>query len=673
MALLLLLVTCVLQCRGRRPAEEIRPENPHQSENGDADRSEPRGDSAPEGDADQSDGAGDTDDPPPPPGPDPSLDYLEALPDENSWRRLAAPSNEHAVARTEVVKFVADLETDRLYFCQTETWPIHHAFALRFLNDPARPITGDRGAFNRQNYLRPDRRFVMGSLVHFLDPDVWTVELGPADNLAGNRIIALVERLRPAVFFGTSLRYRPRSDLHRRLIAPVTADLDIVASDDVMAGVRYQPLTLGVAHGYLRVITGELDPSTVRRNQILVTREVPDDLPLCAALVTSDLQTPLAHVAVLSRSRGTPDMALRGAIADRRLGSLEGRLVRLEVRPRDWSISETSEEEARAAWAAQRPGETSIPPLDLDERELREICDVRLADLDTVGAKAAQLGEVCGLGGAVHTPGGFVVPFSWFDGHRNALRARIDSMLRDDRFRSDARAREEQLRRLREAFEAAPVDDELVRIVRERIGRLPRGRSIFRSSTNAEDLSGFSGAGLYRSVRVDAEPTDEQIATALRQVWASVWTARAFEERDWYRIDHHRVAMAVIVQPFLEDIVAIGVAITCNPYSEARRGSFINVQPVGGSVTATGIDVPEQILAYDHTLPEVLTRSTRNGRQPVLTRNDVRELQGVLRRLQEHFVPLWGGADAVDVEFLFDRRRRPIILQARPYRSCSTD
>ena len=664
---LILIAPCWLSCRERRQeSATTSAETGARAEEATDDAGAPTVDAEASDSAVDGDETSDSD-------PAPTVDFLEFLPDETAWRRLAAPSNEHAVARTEVVKFVVDLEADRLYFCQSESWPIHHDFAQRFLSTPARPVTGDRGVFNRQNYLRPDRRFVMGSLVRYLDPNIWTVELGPADNLAGERIAQLVERLAPTVYFGSSLRYRPRSDLHRRLVGPVSGRLSIVASSDVMAGVRYQPLTLGVAFGYLRFITGELDASTIERNQIIVTREVPDDLPLCSALITSDLQTPLAHVAVLSHGRGTPDMALQGALNDQRLRGLDGRLVRLEVGPRNWSIEEANEGAAQAAWASRRPAEITLPAIDLDGRELQEICSVDLSDSVTVGAKAAQLGEACGLDETIHTPGGFVVPFAWFDAHLRSHRGNIDSMLQDESFRSELGTREARLRSLRETLEAATVDEDLIRLVRERIARLPRGRLIFRSSTNAEDLSGFSGAGLYRSVRVEAQPTDEQIADALRRVWASVWSMRAFEERDWHRIDHRRVAMAVIVQPFLEDIVAIGVAITCNPFSAARSGSFINVQPVGGSVTATGADVPEQILAYDHTLPEVLSRSSRNGRRPVLTRGDVRALQGVLRRLHEHFAPRWGGAHAVDVEFLLDRRRQPVVLQARPYRSCSAN
>ena len=51
---------------------------------------------------------------------------------------------------------------------------------------------------------------------------------------------------------------------------------------------------------------------------------------------------------------------------------------------------------------------------------------------------------------------------------------------------------------------------------------------------------------------------------------------QAFEERDWYRIEHREVAMGVLVQPFVEDAVATGVAITGNPFKQGLEAVFIN-------------------------------------------------------------------------------------------------
>jgi len=73
------------------------------------------------------------------------------------------------------------------------------------------------------------------------------------------------------------------------------------------------------------------------------------------------------------------------------------------------------------------------------------------------------------------------------------------------------------------------------------------GKGVFvRSSTNAEDLPGFNGAGLY-----DTVPNvvgKKQLGEALKTVWASLWNFRAVDERDAFGIDHRQVYSGVLVQ-----------------------------------------------------------------------------------------------------------------------------
>src|SRR6185295_8619755 len=75
----------------------------------------------------------------------------------------------------------------------------------------------------------------------------------------------------------------------------------------------------------------------------------------------------------------------------------------------------------------------------------------------------------------------------------------------------------------------------------------------FRSSTNSEDLNGFTGAGLYTSKTGDPQNPSKPVAKAIRNVWASLWNFRAFEERTYRGIPHTDVAMALLVHPSFPD------------------------------------------------------------------------------------------------------------------------
>jgi phosphoenolpyruvate synthase/pyruvate phosphate dikinase len=280
------------------------------------------------------------------------------------------------------------------------------------------------------------------------------------------------------------------------------------------------------------------------------------------------------------------------------------------------------------------------------------------------------------MGGVIRTPGGFAVPFHYYLGHleHSGAARGVGEMLSDAGFRSNAQVRAQRLGELRTIVERTTVDPPLIRAVREKIARFPgHPRVIFRSSTNAEDLPGFTGAGLYRSIVVSANASDQEIADALRHVWASVWLQGAYEEREWYRIDHRQVAMGVLVQPFVDGALSNGVAITRNPFYAGRPGFFINTQALGGSVTGAGGDeIPEQHLIYTYgeaPEPELLTRSSRNGGAPLLREEELLELAEVLQQLHDHFSPYWANrANAVDVEFLIAGPNRDVIvLQARPF------
>jgi hypothetical protein len=611
----------------------------------------------------------------------PRLESAHAIPDEATWHRLAARPATATVARTEVVKFLLDTQHDRvLWFIDTARYDIHFDFAVARLG-----VAGGwqaHGDFNTREYRRPERRFEMGSLVHYADADIWAMEMVAGDNLSGERVIRMFEDVRRAVFFGDRLRFRPLSPQHEQTLATIPGRLPLVTAEEVFRGVRYQPLTNGEAFGTLRIVRGPLELASVRPDQILVLEDLPDEIPVVSGLISQELQAPLGHIAILCSTRGTPNMGLRDATTQPDLARLDGQLVRLAISPQEWTVRPATRAEAEASWAARRPAQPLTPPIDPSEERLRQVCDVRLDDVRSVGAKAAQLGEVCGLGARVRTPGGFTVPFHFYLAHLASagLDAELSALLDDASLAADTRARDARLRALREHIQAAPIDPALLRRVRQRMTETGRGRRfIFRSSTNAEDLPGFTGAGLYRSIVVPADATDAQVADAMREVWASVWLLGAVEERDWYRVDQRRVAMALLVQPFVDGASANGVAITANPYFEGRPGFFVNAQALGGSVTgAAGDEVPEQHLVYVYSEvieSELLSQSSRSPDHLLLEEAQILQLASTLRTLHCHFRNRWrqrgmqvDGSDALDVEYLVaGEDRHLVILQARPF------
>ena len=155
-----------------------------------------------------------------------------------------------------------------------------------------------------------------------------------------------------------------------------------------------------------------------------------------------------------------------------------------------------------------------------------------------------------------------------------------------------------ELEKLREIFKDGTVDPEVVhRIALKVVDVFGTGEKKvrFRSSSNAEDQLEFNGAGLYRSVgacvaddldedddgpsRCDPDDQGEDgVAKSLKQVWASLWNFRAFEEREYFQIPHREVGMAVLVSEAFPDELANGVSFTGNPAVRGDRRFLVNSQ-----------------------------------------------------------------------------------------------
>jgi pyruvate,water dikinase len=499
-----------------------------------------------------------------------------------------------------------------------------------------------------------------------------------------------------SAFFGPELYIHPTSEAIAAVAEDLPSSIGIITTDDLFEGIEYQPLNLGTSLGRLRFMkAGQLETEFVNFRDIVVLDAVPNDISVVMGIITAEFQTPLSHINVLSQNRGTPNMALKGAEENEDLRALEGKWVRFHVGAFDYSLEEVSQEEADQWWEEHKPAAVGVPDLDLSVTGLPDIQDMlepalSLGDalkkaIPAFGGKASHYAATYQIGGDVPMPGGFIVPvyYYWQFMEQNGFNDQVAEMREDPEFLSDPEVRERRLKELREAMEVAPVDPGFAAMLD---GKLADGydgiRMRFRSSTNAEDLEGFTGAGLYISWTGARGDPDRPVLDAVREVWASVWYFRAFEERSYRSIDHHTVGMALLVHRMFADEEANGVALTSNPYdtSGLEPGFYVNVQrgeasvvkPMAGVTTDQFIyhfDFPGQpivFIAHSNLVPEGCT---------VLTSRQTYQLGLALKAIHEHFKGVYGTDPsawyAMDVEFKFDgmpgEEPRLWIKQARPH------
>jgi pyruvate, water dikinase len=590
------------------------------------------------------------------------------------WAAQAARPLDSSLPGARTVKTIVDRLDGAVYFIDTTTYPFHQGFATSHLGYPATaPFVNE--------YFVPQRRFLLGSITHYEEADVWAYELAPYDTATAEMIADAHRRLSAASYFGDHLRFHPTSVEQE---ARVPAGVPVVTTGELFAGMTYQPLNLAETFGQVRVLTAaELATVYVGPREIAVLDRVPNDISIVAGIVTESFQTPLSHVNVLSQQRGTPNMALVDARAH--FAGYEGQWVHLTVGAFEWSVEPATQAEADAWWELHRPPPAEVPAPDLTRTGLLDVDGLGVADVGAVGGKAANFGELRHIEGII-VPDGFAIPLGYYArfADENGFTEEIATMLADERFRADGVYRRERLAALQAAMRAAPLPAELVQLLDERLaGEFPGLRMKFRSSTNAEDLERHTGAGLYDSQSGQPGDLERPVADAVRTVWASLWNVRAFEERDHAGIDHLRVAMGVLVHPSYRDELANGVAITANPFDPGPGGEdafFLNLQ--AGEVSVVSPDpsvVCDSLLYYHLHLGQPAAYLTHSSLvadgATVLSRAELFDLGETLRRIREHFEGLYDPPAGyarlpMDVELklvLRDGVRRIEVKQARPY------
>lgn len=609
---------------------------------------------------------------------------------------LASEPLDAAIPGARSVKTVIDrVDGDALYFQNTHLYAIHWAFASAHLSGRGLPVVPMLPAFNASEYSSPARRFMLGSITYYEGPGIFAYEIAPYDAADGAMIASAYQKISENSYFGDQLFFHPTSVAQERLVLP--PEVKIVTTDELFAGIDYQPLNFAESLGRLRFLrAADLGTDYLSFRDIAVLDEVPNDISVCLGIITQAFQTPLSHVNVLSRNRGTPNMGLRGAFDNAELRALEGRWVRLVVGPLDYTIEEVTQAEADAWWEANRPAGIQLPGINLEITELLDLedaLDLSNPDLkDAIktttrafGGKAAHYAALSHIEDLPVEPAFGVPLFYYFQFmEQNGFDDRVRALLADPAFQADPAVRDRELGLLRADMEEAPLDEAfhtaLIAKIRAKYGA-GRVRIRFRSSTNAEDLDGFTGAGLYESKTGDPDDPEDPVDQSVRDVWASVWNFRAFEERSYRSIDHLGVGMALLVHKAFPDEEANGVALTANPfdpeglepafYVNVQVGEISVVQPPAGVSTESFLyfferaDQPVAYLSRSNQVPED---------QRVLTAAQTFALGEALQRMRTFFTPAYGAGRtwwAMDVEFKFDgpagEAPTLFIKQARPY------
>ncbi|HEY5884360.1 MAG TPA: PEP/pyruvate-binding domain-containing protein [Pyrinomonadaceae bacterium] len=602
-----------------------------------------------------------------------TLRHLPAVRSQAEFDTLAVtyePGTPYALPH---VLFVIDRkDRNRIYYVNTKRYKFHKDFVN------GNYLSLERGnEFFQNNYLNPNRRFILGTIAYQTPVKRWTFESWEGDLITTDHIKLASDTINKSFF--VPVAYKPNSSRQDQQSRNIPG-LQRVMQSDIAKEQEYQALNVAKGIGRVHVIPKLDEHVEIGFNEILVLDEVPVQLPPVAGVITSRPSTPLSHINLLAKGWGIPNAYIKNAHA--LLKQYDGWWVTFETKRDGYEIKRADVNQLREYQQrlAQRQ-DVMRPRSDLTETRLLSLAQQRARSSIAFGSKSANLGEVLNarLPGII-VPNGFTIPFHYYNQFINAnkLDDVIFTMLNDQKFVHDPVYRRQQLTILRDRIQKGAFDEKLAGQIAQRVRREYPGKGLFvRSSSNTEDLPNFSGAGLYNTV---PNVKDERLLIeAIKTVWASLWNFEAYEARERAVIDHSKVYMAVLLQEGINS-ESSGVMITADPFDRDNRGAiYISAKRGLGIKVVEGKRVAEQIIFRQRANAiQVLTRSDEDslltfddkggvkevaitGERVVLTDEVIRRLVRAAGSIKRVF-----GSRDQDIEWAY-MNGQIYIVQSRPF------
>lgn len=525
------------------------------------------------------------------------------------------------------------------------------------------------------------RALGLGTLVHVTEEggrmERWAFQLEYTDAPTHAELVRFFERLKATLppELAPKLYWVVRSQVQENLARDIETQRlpyfdRIIRMRDLAIPGEVEVYNEGLTAGRLKLLeSGDSLQGTTSRD-VLILEDVPDVLPQAAGVITSVPQTPLAHFNLLARNRGIPNAYQGGVTEDQALRDLARYRTPVVVRAQanGGLVIKAISEAQYAAWLqAQAKVPASVDQVDVST--LPYIVDLRtLSANQSETLRPAFGGKATGylglLDGAPEAAPDQLMAISIraYVEHVASMKERLATMLATSAFTQDARVRELVLEGpkrylsvhtaaadrsfVQDFLAARPAGDVLADFARsEGVKGLIRSTHIapatvttltealrtrfghyavtqglrFRSSSTAEDVEGFNGAGLYDSntgfldpsAQPDPGDRDHGVEWAILKTWASYWSIEAYEERALEKIDHLSGNMGVVVHARFDD--------------EKEKSNGVFLFTVQGEKSVMDLNVQLGAVSVTNpsstALPEVVRVTQANATaQPVIER-----------------------------------------------------
>lgn len=247
-------------------------------------------------------------------------------------------------------------------------------------------------------------------------------------------------------------------------------------------------------------------------------------------------------------------------------------------------------------------------------------------DLGLVGGKGANLGEM--MQAKFPVPNGFAVTVPSYDLflERSGVSKIINEILKDVNVNvsDQLQSASDRIIKIITTSEIPPeVSNEVVRAYKKLSGRFRQAQVAVRSSATAEDLPGASFAGqqaTYLNIK-----GQNNLLQAIRNCWASLFTARAIFYREQNNIPHEKVKISVIVQKMIQSEVS-GVMFTIDPVTNEKDRIIIEAVWGLGEMIVQGSVVPDTYVVQKETFSILSKQVSNQNIQLIKVGEDTKEV-----------------------------------------------
>jgi hypothetical protein len=583
----------------------------------------------------------------------------------------------------EFVKFYIvgdDPNTAELYFMNSNTHKMHASFKLATKINSAGGFGEIPLELKGEIVFHPNVKSANGTL------GVYRFEFEPNDSFSFEKVQMAFELIAGNMpFLKNNLAYYPMPNAALPLYRQEKQLYDlsripILLEEDIFADVDYMALNQAEGYGFLRKMEFDDIPGI---RDIVIYENLPNEMPRTGGIISAVSQTPLSHVNLRAIQDKVPNAYIKDAAQNEQIVKLIGKYVHYVVKQTEFVIEESSQEEVNAWFDALRPKEDQSPPLNLTLTKIARLDDIRFEMSDSYGAKCANLAEMRTFGFNPETiPDGFGIPFHYYRAfmNYNGFFEKIAQIRADPSFINDASVRDKKLKDFRKEIEKGEMPQWMLDDLSAMQNAFPKGESIrCRSSTNNEDLPNFSGAGLYDSKT--QKPDEGHIAKSIRQVYASMWNFRAYDEREFYRIDHFAASMGVLCHPNEKDEILNGVGVSADPIYFTDNTLYLNNQMGEDLVTnPEALSIPEEIIldAGKKTDDDftVIRFSNLSNSKLILDKKYMNQMRDHLKVIHNRFKKLYKADNdphfAIEIEYKIVKEDYLSIKQARPWLGANT-